>query len=753
MFPSAINASYVGPGMFTPTTGLSRSASLLSVSRRKIGVHKEVDTLLKAVSGLDRRMTKSIVALVHELIATRNLFVANADPGQVRPLHFGASEPIRNFRISEAGMGGLLQEISPTVAEDKNLVRRLKNFVNLSGPGKNAEKHLRDAVFTQAYANQAPHEWPSDIALHILRIGNWDTVDLGEMDLKRTDFQGVQWPNAILTEVELEGSTLCDGDLSRSDLKKSNLQRTDLRRANLSRADMELATADGADMRGADLRVLNAKGAFFLKVLFDGADTERADFSGAHLEYAKGFRISKGLVLTDAWLGHTELVLNIGECKTHKALDQKLQEVLPTLATIARRHDDVYNAAIHKIITLIRDFDRGSLIGAMDPKGMPETLLRESRGWQDVRIRGFIDSAVLPQLLTRWNVNAVDDKALLRQVMSYLTKTKPVLDWPQYCGAISQLQVDAEHAGQFAKRNALSALLKMHPGIAPLAAAVAAVDAMPEAFEECSIFMAPAQDRAIVYSNSRLREIVEGRGSPYNGYYFSQEENGAWRPGVLRSLDEIENCKVPMDLYRVEPPPIAAVKLLSTIFEGSAFKERFIDALTRKSMIVALESDAAIFAFLHDDAQLTAHLSKYFTLGKDECINMVQCKNLWKVFSASTPALEKNDGNKARMLACLGTLFVRYSSAALFGTETESLKSLRDFAWGCFHAAHMFDASLLGKEQTLSIRDTLKGKANHPQCTENLTQDLLALIHAKIERDKDIELAICFKAIYPQSGL
>jgi hypothetical protein len=353
-------------------------------------------------------------------------------------------------------------------------------------------------------------------------------------------------------------------------------------------------------------------------------------------------------------------------------------------------------------------------------------------------------------LLTRWNLDARStDEPSLAKVSDYLTETESVLDWPAYCGAASQLLNAAEQSSTLNRRDALSALIKAHPAIAPVATALDQLGM--ESFEECSVFISPGLHQAIVYPNTRLQEMLNKTGSPYNGYYFVRDTQGNFSNKVLRDLDTIEACAVPLGLYNIDPPPIAAVRLLMHIFDSSIFRNRFIHALTCKTLIPEKVDAAYIRKMLVMDMQLTARLQKFFRAGvQSESINELSRQKFLQIFNTVAGPLPEDTANVARLLLCMGTLFVRYSSARLFGSADESLNSLRLFAWACINSADMLDEALL-EGTAESIGHTLKGRQNHLQCSDTLARKLVRFIHERTANDP--ALATCFKAIYPQAGM
>jgi uncharacterized protein YjbI with pentapeptide repeats len=708
-------------------------------------VRQKIDALLAAHSGIDFRIKKAIIGLTRKLIATKHVFPPNSGENMQEPYAFDLQAPIKKLSLSYNGVAQLLHDISPRLSEDENIVDGILKISNDSVPGRHARTDRPDTLVAQIDPRKAPIAWPDEAMRYVLRLGNWETVDAQGADLRNGDFRGVQWLNANFRQALLQGSDLSGSDLRHSDLRDSNLSNCDLSHANLTAANMQSAVADGANLRHADLTSLHAKDAFFLKAIFDGATMRRANFEGAHLEYTNGLSFQQGAIFTDTELFHAKIGYNM-DPQPPGMLAVLIARQLSTLSTIHSRHDGLHNEMVWRLIDTT-----GANCGRLaDVGAFTKTLLSQKRCWPDERLKRFVDSQILPPLLTRWNLETPGkDEPSLARISDYLTETKSVLDWPAYCGAASQLLNAAEQASTSNRRDALSALIKAHPAIAPVATALDQLGL--ESFEECSVFISAGLHQAIIYPNTCLQQMLDKTGSPYNGYYFVRDTKGVFTNAVLRNLDTIEACAVPLGLYNIDPPPIAAVALLSHIFEGHVDKERFIHALTCKSLIPKKMNAAAIQNMLITDMQLMHHLTKFFRTGRQsESINALSRLKFLQIFNSVAGPLPADTAHIARLLFCLGTLFVRYSSAPMFGSADESLNSLRIFAWACINSADTLDEALL-EGTTESIGHTLKGKHNHLQCSDTLAQKLTRFIS---ERTKtDAALATCFKAIYPQSGM
>jgi hypothetical protein len=256
---------------------------------------------------------------------------------------------------------------------------------------------------------------------------------------------------------------------------------------------------------------------------------------------------------------------------------------------------------------------------------------------------------------------------------------------------------------------------------------------------------------AIAYDNTELQAMASGEGSPYTGYQFRHDHYGRFQNDVLRGIKEIKACGVPLTRYNIALPPQAAINLIACIFDQSIYKNKFIDALGCKTLPPQAEDLAGLRIALTDDIPLMQHLMQFCYSAPEKsnfCITADHAELLWQIFNSTIAPLAYTPPNQARMLLCLATLFVQYSSAALFGVEKDSLLSLRTYAAACLNTAHYFDPSLLG--QTELFKDALLGLRRAPglpQCTAALSFRLATLIRKRMANDATLKT--CFTALYP----
>ncbi|HEY4072086.1 MAG TPA: pentapeptide repeat-containing protein [Herbaspirillum sp.] len=629
---------------------------------------------------------------------------------------FDLHAPLHGLHVRRRDITRLLENISPDLA-DASITGSIREMVKNFKPSKGADATTRETMIMDIDANRAPVSWDTEAMLFILNIGHWDEIDLSHGVFNQADLRGARLQGAIL--------------------RYANLQSALMSGANLQNTDMTGVKASGTIFTGAD---------------FHGALLQDTDFQRAQLDNAVGIACCSGTNFSDASLKHVQMSLR-------RSTNQNWcyrESQLAALSTIYSRHNDVYREAV---LTL--------LLGSMCVSGevpninlFMSPLLNADRSPANIPFNRLIAETLMPPLLERWNHAArSDDDPQFTDVVSYLFCNNPKLAWPRYCGAMSQLvlrDTQSEPPSFRTQDFALRARFALHTDIEPVTLALQNHDEDLPMFS--SIFMNPACNLAVVYEDATLRGLSRGIDSPYNGYLLRKDENGAFQFETLRNLKEIIECSVPLALYNVAPPPQAAIGMLSSIFDKSPYKNKFIDALICKTLPPPEEDKAGRRIPFTEDVPLMQHLMKLCECGKDTDelrISAKHVKQLWQTFNSTFSAgkrLADTPANQARMLLCLGTLFVKYSSAALFGTDQDSLLSLRAFAWACLNRAGRLDCKLLGHWESKGIRETLVGRNDMSgvrQCSAEQTDRLTKLIEERAAEDP--ALTTCYSTLYPQA--
>ena len=669
-------------------------------------IRAKVEKLLLDRFEPDSHSTRATIDLTWELMAMKHLFPHMLEEKNADPALFDLHAPLRTLQVGRNNIARLLLQISPSLG-DENVVNGIHKIVKHSALCNRAEPLPLESMIMAINPESAPANWPANVMLYALNLGNWEQIDLTDALLIGADLRGVQWQGA-----------------------------------NLRNANIQSAIVDEANLKNADLTAVNASGASFIGTHFEGATLRDTNFQGAILDRADGITCYPGTNFTAARLHHIHMSLQ--KSKTEHTRFREGQ--LLALSTIDPQFDELYNKAVLKLFG----------ISLCAPDGLPKInffttqLSTSKRCWADSTLRRIIEQSWLPSLLEQWNfAPKCDGEPQLEEVLTFLSEAKPNLDWPRYCGAINHLITTTDESHYLAQQNEVQSQFLRHPDIAPVAAAL---EVEGEGLARlCSIFVSADRTLAIAYENTDLQAMSRNDGSPYNGYQFKHDDYGRFQSDVLRGLKEIEACSVPLARYNIALPQQTAINLITSIFDQSIYKDKFIDALGCKTLPSPKDDPAGLRIALTDDIPLMQHLMQ-FCYGASEdsnfCITADHAQVVWLIFNSTIDPLPYTEANQARLLLCLGTLFVQYSSAALFGTERDSLLSLRTYAAACLNTAHYFDKTLLGRTEL--FKDALLGLRRAPglpQCTAALSFRLSTRIRKQMATDA--ALKTCFTALYP----
>ncbi|HEY4319004.1 MAG TPA: pentapeptide repeat-containing protein [Herbaspirillum sp.] len=360
---------------------------------------KKIDIVLGACGKLDRSVKKNTIALIRKLIATRHLF-PDALPGSspatlpgnpLQPPSFDLDAPVQNFQLGSAGLQRHLHKIAPVLAENESVVASIRAIVNDSKPVKHTWKRPQDGFIPQWLALSVPRAWPADVLLFMLDLGHWSEIRMPGVDLQNADLRGVRWRNA---------------DLPDADMRNALLNHSDLGGSNLAAAK------------------------------FGGATVAGADFTGADLSYSTGLTVTHGVTLTHAKLPHAQVVCDMDDPRIFDRLDDFVKLQLRTISTIARRHDELHNEVLWRLINAT-----GAEHGRLKDIGpLANILLNQRRCWRDKRLTAFIDEKILPPLLAHWNLDPGEKYAIsVHQAMAYILNTVIAIEWSKYYNASSRM--------------------------------------------------------------------------------------------------------------------------------------------------------------------------------------------------------------------------------------------------------------------------------------------------------------------------
>ncbi|ESA36028.1 pentapeptide repeat protein [Leptolyngbya sp. Heron Island J] len=143
----------------------------------------------------------------------------------------------------------------------------------------------------------------------------------------------LDWFQADLSDLKLNGANLCEIDLSGGDLMGADLMEADLRAANLRGANLALANLRSANLGAANLGAANLSFANLSEANLSGATLNYANLSGASLRRARMLDTNfESAILTGACIEdwHINSATNLKDvvCE-HAYLKENLQERRP----------------------------------------------------------------------------------------------------------------------------------------------------------------------------------------------------------------------------------------------------------------------------------------------------------------------------------------------------------------------------------------------------------------------------------------
>lgn len=403
--------------------------------------------------------------LTHTLAVLINKF-----PGMIRQLGhtnyrcFKIDVPLDDFRLNRVSTAKLLQEIVPwwpdSAANLQDAILQLAQDHPFDGNANTYQASEMSKITAHLLASDAtPAEWPDAMMQTVLRIGDWQRINLRGADLQGHNFSGFNLRGADLSLCNLEHGKLCNSDLSGCDLTGANLRYADLKHCRLSYstladcdlfgANMHHADARGVTFDGADMSGVTATQADFNGSGFNAVQLQDANFEKAQLNYTNGLACSRGTSFCDASLSNARIAVQASppdQPQTFWNLLCRRGPVLRELAAFRRgqfqalcsidkeRFVGCQTAALRDLVTLIQIDGHDSTPIAI------EEWIRTTGSSSSSLIRGYVTNVLLPALLEDWNSSRViEDAPLRRQVLRYVTENNIVIDWAPYGLAVNQL--------------------------------------------------------------------------------------------------------------------------------------------------------------------------------------------------------------------------------------------------------------------------------------------------------------------------
>ena len=233
---------------------------------------------------------------------------------------------------------------------------------------------------------------------------------------------------------------------------------------------------------------------------------------------------------------------------------------------------------------------------------------------------------------------------------------------------------------------------------------------------------------AMVMSQNQLQQMLDGQGKKANinwhGFYLYQgQENVGPADYQLDTLFQ-DHFKLFMANYRFHQQQAKFGKLLATLDLGelqSIFQTAITQGFSKIKLIDFASQNKLAAMFNNKFKQYTENGVTSYRLTADYTTQLLQAYNL---FNADRTT-------QAETLLSLAAVFSKYSSSAIFGTETESPNALRYFAFALMEKAHQLAVqTFASEEQYQDWSDRLLGYNNAFSCTAMLSTIMIEHLKA-----------------------
>ncbi|WGO84723.1 pentapeptide repeat-containing protein [Arsenophonus apicola] len=547
-----------------------------------------------------------------------------------------------------------------------------------------------------------------------LRGVNLTDVDLFSVDLRAADLAGANLTNVKLIGAKLAGASFRGANFAKVNLLGVDLRKVDLREVDFRKTNIYITTLRGINLSGANLSGKNLSGMDLRGADLSGADLSSADLCGANLSQAK----LAGTNLCD---------INL-PCWNQDNLDRYLNHInnryslLKTIASIDVKYHNEKIALVHQLINSLdqRSADI-SLSSVVEP--LLDTLASVSYN-QDQKIINWLNNNILPLYLAKYDTSRmpVVTYPLLATLLRCINKHQELMF--SHNGAFIQLILQTM-AGDSCLRHQTKTLYHhylqdnrvafytMNPDFGNYAGNPDWSDKNADNF----ILLSRQQnsDYAMMMSQNQLQQMLDVQGKKadinwYGFYLYQGQENISPADYQLDTLFQ-HHFKLFMANYRFHQQQAKFGQLLATLQLGE-LQPIFQTAITKafcKIKLIDFDSQTKLATIFNDKFEpYTENGVTGYRLTADYTQQLQQAYHL---SNADKPT-------QAKILLSLAAVFSKYSSSAIFGTETESPNALRYFAFALMEQAYQLAPGIFSsEEQYQDWSNRLLGYDNAFSCT------------------------------------
>ena len=585
---------------------------------------------------------------------------------------------------------------------------------------------------------------PATTKAIMLRSCTFCMADLRSANLKNANLDNINLSHSNIEHHENlpQHHLQCSG----STWKNSTLLNTSINDSDFSGAkliDIELCSIDSQRVNYTDAKLT---GANLDRVNFSGSDFSRADLSSIrinHVNFSNTDLTGTTISLAPDFLD--EVVREIDHHINH--LSHYNEGLLLSINSINPRHEEQRNALMRSVIERLLPLEGDLPVGSRN--SLADVLLKEPSYTKDPVIARFIQTQLLPHWMESKNQELLrPDEVDLATVFNLLNASAPDADWSEhrYQVAVNQLLLSANLASNRADLHQSAEKLRTtYLNTPSIKEAASACDAIEENLSKVTyIFTSGNGEQVLALEPELFEKIVftHHKVIPWNSaYLFTRNaETESFEPADFGNLKEV---------YAIQPflnARYAAVtrgeigkNLVSRVLGNSPHSATFLEAFERNTvknkLVTPQQQDELYDAFAahwqvaQGDVHNPQHESRHLRPEHQEQL----CQAVVGL------GLQDTGPNRAALMLCLSSIFTRYSSSALFGTETESPPAVRLYASALLNEARTLDPSLIDDATANDWQSRLLGIGRAFSCTEILSSMMNTYIKRQARTNSELE--------------
>src|SRR5471032_742501 len=544
---------------------------------------------------------------------------------------------------------------------------------------------------------------------------NLNGANLNGADLLRANLSGASLSKADLSEADLSGADLSGANLNRTNLREAKLNGANLRGVNLFMANLSEASLSGTSLLGANLNGANLNGASLFIANLAGANLNGADLSNISQEWALLWLPNWDSAWLDAYLNHIN--------------NPESGSLLTMMDSIDEQYADVKLRMARELMTLLQNTtaDTSSVaLPLMD-------ILSKPPYTDEADIAAWLDT-VCETYLARCNGRVLPVNAgVFNQSVDLFTR-RPALMLSHngaFIQIIAQGMAESGTVEMKAKAAALYATYLQQEPVKPYCSLEDFGDGegKPDWADKYTanfilLSAQPATVSAMLLSQASLEAMLRPQPDTewHNVYLYKDGVNLS--PAESPAPDELFARAFPLfnGPYQHMQNKAKFLLLVKTLNLGS-LDTTFVSATRVINSEVKLVSAA-------DQKMLKVIFAPKLTYSPESGrygLNDLHYEELVSAYGLTSASA----ADKGNTLLCLAALFTKYSSVAIFGTETESPEALRHYAYALMAKAHSLDESLLKRATFTDWTNRLLGLNGAFSCTAVLSYDIVGHIRSR----------------------